>query len=534
MSELRTDNALSPAAGPGGLATSYLRILREQWVVVALCFLLCVGGGVVGRNLIPTSYNAQADLYISPIDIGDDTYVGVGVFRSISSDPTSNVLTLARYLDTPETAQIVKQKLHLAATPDALLNDISVQPLSQTSIVSVSASAASPGLARNLADAFADATVERRTQQVQSDVRSVIARLEQQIKAANPKSTATVAPLQSRLAALRSLIGLPDPTVSVLNRAQTPTAPNKPALSLVVIATGLAGLLLGFGAALLSDSFGGKLRREDELLVRDRLPVLARVPRMSDATLNNYFAGGANLPPSAWEAYRTLRANVLRSPHGTESPVVLVTSAMAGEGKTLTAVNLAVTLAAQNMQVLLVDGDFRRPMVASIFRVPPPKDGFGASFIRGKPELAIAAVPGYDNLRVLLPSLSHMAQIDLLDTERVERLFDSLRGQADVIIVDSAPATDVSDALLLASAADMTIITVRIGYTRRSRLDALRESLFQYGVSPAGLVVTTRQPPELVVHGSAMPVPVELRSPHRRTGGESTTGTEPTRIKRSR
>jgi capsular exopolysaccharide synthesis family protein len=533
MSELRSDNALSPASGSGALATSYLRILREQWLVVVLCFLLCVAGGVIGRNLIPTSYSAQADLLISPIDISDETYVGVGVFRSISSDPTANVLTLSRYLKTPATARVVKQRLHLAGTPDDLLNDISVQPLSQTSIVSVRASAANPQLARNLADAFVDATLTRRTQQVQSDVKSVIARLQQQIKAGNPKATASLAPLQSRLATLRSLVGLPDPTVSVLNRAQVPTTPDKPATSLVVIATALAGLLLGFGAALFSDSVGGKLRREDELLVRDRLPVLARVPRMSEAMLSDYFGGRANLPPSAWEAYRTLRANVLRSPHGTESPVVLVTSAMAGEGKTLTAVNLAVTLAAQNMQVLLVDGDFRRPMVAGIFRVPPPKDGFGASFIRGNPEMAIAAVPGYDNLRVLLPSLSHMAQIDLLDAERVERLFESLRAQADIIVVDSAPATEVSDALLLASAADMTIIAVRIGYTRRSRLDALRESLSQYGVTPAGLVVTTRQPPELVVHGSAMPVPVELRSPHRRPG-ESPGRTEPTRIKRSR
>jgi capsular exopolysaccharide synthesis family protein len=533
MSELRPENATSPSSGAGSVSTNYVRILREQWIVVTLCFLLCVGGGVIGRNLVPTTYSSQADLQISPIDISDTTYVGVSVFRSISSDPTSNVLTLARYLNTPATAQIVKQRLHLSESPDQLLKSISVQPLSQTNIVSVDASAASPTLARDLADAFVDATIARRTQQVQSDAKAVITRLQQQIASSNPKVSGSLSVLQARLAALRSLIGLPDPTVSVLNRAQVPTTPDKPSASLVVIATALAGLLLGFGAALFSDSIGGKLRREDELLVRDRLPVLARVPRMSESMLRDYFSGRSNLPPSAWEAYRTLRTNVLRAPHTTKTPVVLVTSAMAGEGKTLTAVNLAVTLAAQNMQVLLVDGDFRRPMVAGIFRVPPPKDGFGASFIRGNPEAAIAAVPGYESLRVLLPSLSHMSQIDLLDAERVEHLFDSIRGHADVIVVDSAPATEVSDALLLASAADLTLIAVRIGYTRRNRLDALRESLAQYGVSPAGFVVTTRQPPDFVVHGSAMPVPVELRVPHRRID-ESAERPAATRLKRSR
>jgi capsular polysaccharide biosynthesis protein len=368
MSEPRTENASSPSSA-AALSTNYLRILREQWFVVALCFLLCVGGGLIGRNLVPTSYHAQADLLISPIDISDNTYVGVNVFRSISSDPTSNVLTLARYLNTPETAAIAKQRLHVSESPDALLNSISVQPLSQTNIVSVEASASTPTLARDTADAFVDATVARRTQEVQTDVNAVIARLQQQIAHSNPKLTGSLAPLQSRLSALRSLLGLPDPTVTVLNRAQTPTVPAKPAASLVVIATALAGLLLGFGAALFIDSVGGKLRREDDLLVRDRLPVLARVPRMSDATLRAYFGGRANLPPSAWEAYRTLRTNILRSPHTTETPVVLVTSAMTGEGKTLTAVNLAVTLAAQNMQVLLVDGDFRRPMIAELLRL---------------------------------------------------------------------------------------------------------------------------------------------------------------------
>jgi capsular exopolysaccharide synthesis family protein len=535
MSELRPENLSSSPSGASTLSTNYLRILREQWFVVALCFLLCVGGGLIGRNLVPTKYHAQADLLISPIDIADNTYVGVSVFRSISSDPTSNVLTLSRYLDTPETAAIVKQRLHLSESPDALLNSISVQPLSQTSIVSVESSASTPALARDIADGFVDATLTRRTKQVQSDVNTVIARLQQQIAKTNPKATASIAPLQTRLAALRSLIGLPDPTVSVLNRAQTPTAPAKPSASLVVIATALAGLLLGFGAALFIDSVGGKLRREDDLLVRDRLPILARVPRMTDTTLRAYFGGRSNLPPSAWEAYRTLRTNILRSPHSTEqTPVVLVTSAMTGEGKTLTAVNLAVTLAAQNMQVLLVDGDFRRPMIAGIFRVPPPKDGFGAAFIRGNPDAAIAPVPGYENLRVLLPSLSHMAEIDQLGTERVERLFATLRGKFDVIVVDSAPATEVSDALLLASTADLTIIAVRIGYTRRSRFDALRESLAQYGVTPAGLVVTTRQPPELTVHGSTMPVPVELRAAVPRNANERSQTSGPTRIKRTK
>src|SRR5438067_2891919 len=95
---------------PGSAATNYLRILREQWPAVLLSTALCLAGGLIGQRLVPTSYTAHSDLLISPIDNADNTYVGVSVFRSVSADPTSNVLTLARYLKTPSTAQIVKTR----------------------------------------------------------------------------------------------------------------------------------------------------------------------------------------------------------------------------------------------------------------------------------------------------------------------------------------------------------------------------------------------------------------------------------------
>lgn len=114
-----------------------------------------------------------------------------------------------------------------------------------------------------------------------------------------------------------------------------------------------------------------------------------------------------------------------------------------------------------------------------------------------------------------------MSQIDQLDPDRIDALFNKLRSMAHVVVVDSAPATEVSDGLLLASAADVTIIAVRMGYTKRTRLDSLRDSLAQYGVQPAGLVLTTRSSPDYVAHGSTMPVPVELKVPRGRAAARS-------------
>jgi Mrp family chromosome partitioning ATPase/capsular polysaccharide biosynthesis protein len=522
----------SPLRSPGPGSTGYVRILRDQWPVIAISIVLCVVGGLLGRQVAPTTYTAQSDLLISPIDLADSTYIGINVFRNVSADPTPNDLTLAQYLNTTATAQLVQQRLHLRDSPGTLLGMVTVAPITQTNIVSIRVSNSSARFATLVANGFADATIARRTQQVQSDLTKVTSRLRDQITrgGAGGTTTAQGTALRERLAALRTLVGLPDPTLSILNRAVVPTVANKPSAKLVAVACVLAGLLLGLGIALLIDSFGGKIRREDELLLRDRLPILARIPRLPDATVNEYVAGRGILPPMAWEAYRTLRTNVLRAAEPGVTPVVLVTSAGPGDGKTLTAVNLAVTLAAHDLRVVLVDGDFRRPMIGSFFGLASPRNGFASTFIDGDVKAAMKAVPDIADLRVLLPTLSSLSQIDHLEVDRVGQVFSALRELADVVIVDSAPATEVSDALVLASAADITLVAVRLGFTGRERFDSLRVALAQYGISPSGLVVTLRTPPAFVVDGSTVPVAIDLkprRGPSKRTTAKKNEETTP-------
>jgi Mrp family chromosome partitioning ATPase len=107
---------------------------------------------------------------------------------------------------------------------------------------------------------------------------------------------------------------------------------------------------------------------------------------------------------------------------------------------------------------------------------------------------ALIPAPGYgDELRVVLSSPEHGLLIDLLQTERVERVLAELRLEADVIVIDSPPLTEVADALILADAADAVVVAVRIGHTGRNELIQLRRMLAQRGIIPAGFVVTTRR-----------------------------------------
>ena len=161
----------------------------------------------------------------------------------------------------------------------------------------------------------------------------------------------------------------------------------------------------------------------------------------------------------------------------------------------MTAVNLATTLAKGNLKVILVDGDLRRPMVGTFFGVPSHRSSF-ASLLLGSIRVqdALVPAPGYgDGLRLVVANPEHGLLIDLLQTERVDRVLAELRLEADVIVIDSPPLTEVADALILADAVEAVVVAVRLGRTARDKLLQLRRMLAQRGISPAGFVVTTRR-----------------------------------------
>jgi capsular exopolysaccharide synthesis family protein len=161
----------------------------------------------------------------------------------------------------------------------------------------------------------------------------------------------------------------------------------------------------------------------------------------------------------------------------------------------MTSVNLATTLALSGQRVVLIDGDLRRPMVATVFGVAARREGF-ASVLTGAASLdeALVEAPGHgDRLQLLLASPEHAHVVDLLESGRIEAVLGELRVRTDAVIIDSPPLTEVADALALADASDGVVVAVRLGRTRRDRLDELRRMLGRHGLSPLGFVVTQRR-----------------------------------------
>jgi len=165
------------------------------------------------------------------------------------------------------------------------------------------------------------------------------------------------------------------------------------------------------------------------------------------------------------EAYRMLRTSLLLSRAGAPPKTTLVASAVPGEGKTTTAANLSIVLAGTGRTVLLIDADLRRPHCHEVFGID---NGLGLTEALtgiGKPADLIRSLE-VGNLHLLTSGTTPPNPSELLGSEKMRELFDSLSGQYDCIIIDTAPITLVTDAVMLSSMVDGVLV---VAHKRTSR-----------------------------------------------------------------
>jgi Mrp family chromosome partitioning ATPase/capsular polysaccharide biosynthesis protein len=477
-------------------ALRYVQALREHWVMIVTLVTVGVLVAALYTMTATKRYEAEASLLVTPVQATDSAYLGISVFRESSDDPTRTVVTLSRIVHTEQAAEAARKAGGLRLSLGQLLGSVSVIPVSQSNLITIKATADNPVAAAAIANGFAKGIVGVRTRQFQSEVASTITRLQRQVDAipASLKESQQSIALQQSIANVRALVGTSDPTLRIATPAGPPGSPVWPRAKLTIIAAFLATLFLGCALALILELVNPRVNREEELIFEQRLPILARVPRLRRKMIRDYLARREPLPQHAWEAYKTLRMNLAAAKPGGHAPrTILVTSSQSRDGKTITAVNLATSLAKSGMKVILVDCDYRRPMLGAILGVSASSGA--PSFLEDSSRLPSLLVSSADveGLSILPASPENALLVDQIDGARVRSFFDSLSELADVVIVDSAPATEVADTLPLAAEADAVLIAVRLGHTRRDRLSELRWLLAQHSVSPSGFVMAARR-----------------------------------------
>ncbi|HEY3824903.1 MAG TPA: polysaccharide biosynthesis tyrosine autokinase [Bryobacteraceae bacterium] len=195
------------------------------------------------------------------------------------------------------------------------------------------------------------------------------------------------------------------------------------------------------------------------------------------------------------ESFRLALTSILLMSHGGRQPrIIVVTSAGPGEGKTTVVSNMAVAIAESGRKVLIIDADLRRPRMHSIFGIEK-NEGFaelvtsakGARSERRAPTVCQTHIKGVFVLPSGIPSDANLGQI--FHSPEIPALLDNLLEEFDLILIDTPPMIQFSDARLMARVGDGLILVVRSGVTARDSAVAAREQLAQDNVNVLGTIL---------------------------------------------
>jgi receptor protein-tyrosine kinase len=405
--------------------------------------------GAVAFTLLTTPlYQASTRLFVSTSSAGSvsDIYQG----NRFSQE---RVISYAELLMGETLAQRTIDKLGLDMSAQALREHVKASAKPDSVLIDVTVLDESPVRARDIANALSDEFV-------------VMAR-----ELETPEGQAT-----------------PDARVVVEQRASIPDHPVIPKTARNV-AFGLAlGMLLGIGLAILRDQLDNTVKDRETLEEITGVGLAGSIPL--DKERRNEPAKSFDKDNSGIaEAFRKLRTNLQFLAVDNPPRVIVVTSSMPNEGKTTTAINIALALAEAEHNVVLVDGDMRRPMLDKHLDLVGSV-GF-STVLSGRASLSdVMQKTIFPRLTVLTSGAVPPNPSELLGSLAAQKVLGEMRANFDYVIVDSSPLLAVTDAAILAAGSDGALIMARFGQTKREQLAHAVGHLKEVGAPLLGAVFT--------------------------------------------
>src|SRR5271155_522600 len=298
------------------------------------------------------------------------------------------------------------------------------------------------------------------------------------------------------------MAGLKSSNINIVDPASVPIEPVEPKIPLNIALGCMVGLLFGMALAFVVENVDNSIRTPEDIEAYCSLPSLGVIPSVTlngknghkliaptrqkqlilPVTMEQRNSGSA-------EAFRALRTSLLLSSPGAPPQVILVTSAMMQEGKSFTALNLAVVLAQTGQKVLLVDSDMRRPVINKTLGISTNR-GLSACLAGTEDSAAmimkIEEIPGLH----IMPA-GHMPPYpsEMLASEALPQLVQHWREKFRYIVIDTPPVLAVTDAVVCARAADVVVLIARSEKTGRQSLIRTRDILRKVRANIAGVVV---------------------------------------------
>lgn len=423
----------------------YLRILRKGWPLV-LAFV--VGGLAMGIGLTVTTpkvYQASVQVFVATSAGATPAELQAG--NSFTSDRVQSYTSIAT---SPSVTGPVIKRLGLALSQSQLAAKISADAPQQKVLINLHVTDHSPQEAARIANAVAaqfDTVVE------------------------NTEATGAN--------------GKPVVKLTVIQPASVPGSPIKPSKIINLGLGFVLGLLLGIGVVVLRDTLDNTVKGPPDFESLG-VPVLGHVP-FDKRTSKEPLAFRGDPHSSRSEAYRQLRTNMQFVDVDNPPRIIAVTSAMPGEGKSITALNLAAALAETGARVCLIEADLRRPTLADSLGLVADV-GFTTVLI-GKAPVESVLQHVARNLAVLTSGPVPPNPSELLISTHAREVIEHIATQVDFTIIDTAPLLPVTDGAEIATIADATLVVARSGKTTRDQSARAIEALARVGERPVGVIL---------------------------------------------
>lgn len=269
---------------------------------------------------------------------------------------------------------------------------------------------------------------------------------------------------------------------TIWQSAEPESSPTKPRVMLNLTLGGIIGLLFGLGLAFALEYMDTSVKSLDDVERFLGVPVLAVIPK--DVGVLHRTSG---FSPDA-EAYRILRTNIEFNRRNANANCITVVSGGAGEGKSTTLTNLAFVCAQGGYNVLLIDGDLRRPRLHTLFDT---SNHVGlTNYLTTDVQLEdVVLKTQVDNLYFLPSGVLPADSAGILNSQRMSDLIADVKSRFDLVLIDSPPILGVSDASVLANEADMTIIVVQHRKLPRQMLMRVKQAVDNVGGNVLGVVL---------------------------------------------
>ena len=432
----------------------YLRYLRRGWRAVALLTVLGAAVAFAISTQQTKKYTASARLYMS-IQAGasaQDLSEGSSFIQGQISSYTAIV-------STPAVLAPAARRLHIPGGPSAIAPSISASAPPQSSVVTISATSTDPTRAARLADAVGRSFAE----------------------------------LTPRLEVRRR--GQPSPVkVTTVQAATPPSSPSSPRRKLEILFGAFIGLIVGLAFAIGRGLIDTRLKTVDDVEDATDLAVLGAIPKGRSRQAVALSEPEDRLTA---EAYQQLRTSLQFANVTHEARTICVSSAVASEGKTRTAVNLAIAYGRAGRDVVLVDADLRRPTAAQGLGAATEVGVTNLLALEGELDGALQQVAAGDAEIAVLPSGPVPPNpSEMLESDAFRELLSELRDRYDVVLIDGPPVLPVAEASTLAALADGVLLVVGLGTVRRREVRQCLRRLALVDARCIGVVVNrvkTRQ-----------------------------------------